>query len=52
MTLDFHCLFMSFEYNNVMNFATSGSKGSMSGKVVPYSRSHATKDLSIKSQLK
>jgi hypothetical protein len=31
----YHCLFISLEYQSVLNFTASGSKGSMSGKVAP-----------------
>jgi hypothetical protein len=43
---------MSLEYHSVLNFATSGSKGSMFGKVVPSGISQAIKDIRIKSHLK
>jgi hypothetical protein len=52
ITFDCHCLFMLIKYHNVLNFAASGSKGLMSGKVVPSSISQEIKAIRIKSQLK
>jgi hypothetical protein len=43
---------MSLEYHNVLNFATNGSKGSMSRKVAPSSISQEMKEIRINSQLK
>jgi hypothetical protein len=43
---------MSLEYHSVLNFMASGSKGSMSRKVVPSGISQEIKSIGIKSQLK
>jgi hypothetical protein len=40
---------MSLEYNNVLNFTISGSKGSMSEKVIPSSISQTIKAIRIRS---
>jgi hypothetical protein len=52
MELYFHCLFMSLDYHNVLNFMANGSKGSMSGKVAPSGISHAMNAIKMRSQLK
>jgi hypothetical protein len=47
MEFDCHFSFMSLEYHNVLNFATSGSKGSTSRKVVPSDISHVMKEIKM-----
>jgi len=47
-----HCFFMSLEYHNILNFTTSGSEGSTSGKVAPSDISHVMKVINMRNQLK
>jgi hypothetical protein len=52
MKFDYHCLLILVEYHRVLNLASKGSNGSVSGKVAPYGISHAMKVISMTSQLK